>query len=286
MSNTIEITNEEFVAKKKRGKVYTFWSPQVGSGCTFISYRFAKTLAEQGRRVCMLDFDLKTPTLTKNFNLKDTLHYIDNLLPYAEVGNPSKEVFDSYVQKIEDNLYFIAGNNNTDQAMDIQTKGLEFIVNKLTEEFEFVIIDTNSYIDNAGTFVGLYMADQVYTLIEKKIQSIHSYDYAKPIVENKSVMDASKFTLVINKVDKNILLSASEVEKYFGKTISYEITNLGVDYINDQNIGRGEEFLTVSKKAKPFKDSLNNLIKETVKIEIEDAPVSKKKGLFGRKGGK
>lgn len=280
MANNVEISNDVFVEKKQLGKILTFWSPQVGSGSTFILYNAARMLASQGHKVCMIDLDLRTPSLTKTLNTKDTLHFLDNLLPHAEVGNVSKEVFDSYVQSVGNNgnLFFIAGNNNVDQAMDIQMNGLEYIIKRAAEDFEYVLVDTNAYVDNAGTYAGLYLADIVYMLIEKKIQAIHTIDYSKELLAPLF----NKFTLVINKVDKNILLSSSEVEKYFGKNVSYEIYNLGVEYINNENIGRGEQFLQENKKAKLFKDSIAHLIQETIQVDVTDKS-AKKKGLFGKK---
>lgn len=282
MTNMTQSNNLVY-SSKKRGKILTFWAPQVGSGCTFISFRVAKAIANQGFKVCMLDFDFRTPALTKNAELKDTLHYLDNLLPYAEVGNASNELFDSYLQKVDDNLYIIAGINNVSQGLDIQTKGLEYIVNRVADEYDYVIIDTNSYIDNAGTLVGLYMADKVYTLTEKNIETIHTFDYSKGIVQNANIVNYDKFILVINKVNPEVLLSASEIEKYFNKDESYSISNLGFDFVNDNNIGRGTDYLVYSKKATKFNEDISNLVKNTINVEFTNS-TTKKKGLFGKRG--
>lgn len=267
------------------GKVYTFWSPQVSSGSSFLAYQTAKKLADLGHKTVLVDWDLRTPTLTRDLNAKDTMHYIDNLLPNALSKNVAPELLRSYTLEKGKNLYFLAGIQNPNQALDIAAEGLEYLLTLLRKEFEYVIIDTNTYIDNAGTFVGLIRADKVLFSIEKKYQSLRCFEYARPFLENSRIVDFDKFELILNKVDKNILLSSKEVENYFGKTRSVEITNLGVDYINDDNIGKGEEFLRTSKKAFAFHDSVSNMIQTYIDLpQNEDGEKTKKRGLFGKRG--
>ena len=277
--------DSNIIMNNEGGKVYTFWSPQVSSGSSFLSLQTAKKLAELGHKTILVDWDLRTPTLTRDLNSKDTMHYLDNLLPNAQSQNIPMELLKSYTLEKAKNFYFLGGLQNAGQALDVEAEGLEYILSLLRKEFEYIIIDTNTYIDNAGTFVGLLRADKVFFAIEKKYQSLRCFEYARPFVENSRIIDFDKFELVLNKVDKNILLSSREVENYFGKTRSVEITNLGVDYINDDNIGKGEEFLRTSKKAVAFHASVLNLIDTyigTANMEEEDKP--KKRGLFGKRG--
>lgn len=293
MENKKELTQNETVKvdktitpinDKQYGKIYTFWSPQVGSGCTFLSLQIAKKLASMGYKTILVDFDLRTPVLSREINGKDTMHYLDNLLPNALSKNIPMDLLKSYCLEKGENFYFFSGIENPDLALDVEPEGLEYILYLLKNEFEYVIVDTNSYIDNAGTFVGLLKSDKVLLPIEKKYQSLHAYDFAKNFVENPRIVDFEKFELVLNKVDKHILLSSKEVENFFRKEKSAEIVNLGVDYINDDNIGRGEDFLRSSKKAVLFHDSLENMINLYIDLpEKEDSKSKpKKRGLFGK----
>lgn len=268
------------------GKVYTFWSPQVGSGTTFIALQTAKRIAERGLKTILVDWDFRTPTLTRDLNAKDTAHYIDNILPSALAKNVSKELLQTYTLNKGENFYFLSGITNPEQALDIEADGLEYLLQLLKENFDVVIIDTNSFIDNAGTFVALVKADKVMMPIEKKYQSLRCFEYSRGFMENPRIMDFEKVHLVLNKVDKNILLSSQEVESYFGKDNSVEITNLGIDFINDDNIGKGEEFLRTSKKAMLFHDSIDNMIEKYFELPENAEGGKTKKRLFFGKGGK
>lgn len=269
--------DNETTKAKKTGQVFAFWSPQTGCGSSFVLYNFAKSLALSGKKVLILDYNLREPNLTKDLATNDTLHYLDNLLPSAEVGNISSEVFNSYIQDVKEipNLHFIAGNNSVEQALDIQVPGLENIINKAKNDYDYVLIDTNAYIDNAGTYIALYLADKIYTIVEKKIGVFRSYDYCKSLVEPMK----DKMVFVINKADKAIYLSTSEVEKYFEIDKSYELINLGFEYLNAENTGRGEQFINDSKKGRIFKEDINSLIKNTINVDTSNG---KKKGLFGK----
>ena len=221
--------DNETTKAKKTGQVFAFWSPQTGCGSSFVLYNFAKSLALSGKKVLILDYNLREPNLTKDF----------------------------------------------EQALDIQVTGLENIINKAKNDYDYVLIDTNAYIDNAGTYIALYLADKIYTIVEKKIGVFRSYDYCKSLIEPMK----DKMVFVINKVDKAIYLSTSEVEKYFEIDKSYELINLGFEYLNAENTGRGEQFINDSKKGRIFKEDINSLIKNTINVDTSNG---KKKGLFGK----
>ena len=276
--------NDMVFGKDKVGKVYTFWSPQVGAGASFLALQTAKKIAENGTKTLLIDWDLRTPTLTKNLNMRDTMHYLDNLLPNAASRNVSRDLLLSYTLERSKNLYFLSGVQNPELALDIDADSIEYLLDSLKKEFDCIIIDTNSYIDNAGTFVGLVKSDKVLMVVEKKYQMLRTFDYAKSFLDNGRVVDFSKFEIVVNKVEKSILLSSKEIETFFKKEQSIEIVSLGVDYFNDDNIGKGEEFLKSSKKAQLFHKSIEDMILlyfVSDKLEENENEKPKKKGFFG-----
>ncbi len=49
------------------GTVLTLHSYKGGTGKTFIATNLAAALASEGKRVCLIDFDLRAPSLAKVF---------------------------------------------------------------------------------------------------------------------------------------------------------------------------------------------------------------------------
>jgi hypothetical protein len=135
------------------------------------------------------------------------------------------------------------------------------------------IVDAIAFQYNFITNENYKKADNYYDFEDKLKES--SYDYCKSLVEQMK----DKMVFVINKVDKAIYLSTSEVEKYFEIDKSYELINLGFEYLNAENTGRGEQFINDSKKGRIFKEDINSLIKNTINVDTSNG---KKKGLFGK----
>ena len=262
------------------GKVYTFWSPKAGSGASFLARETAKQGAALGKRVILVDWDFRTPSLTAQLSGRDTIHCLDNILPAAVSQNLTQELLSSYTLQKPEGYYFLAGLSNTDSAFDIGSQGTETILSMLREVFDAVIIDCNCYIDNAGTLTALVRADRVFLVTEKSFDAFRCYDFSRKITENASLIDSAKFTAVFNKVTPELLLSVKEASAYLRIQNTAEIPDLGPDFTNDCNLSRGQEFIEKSPKAEEFRKAVSEFAGNIFGAE-ETEQKPKKRGFFG-----
>lgn len=266
-----------------KSKVIAFWSPVSGVGTTFTVINIARAMSKKGLKVAVLDYDLKTPAIHIYFRNDDTVHCLDNVIPFTAGGNLTPKVMESNLQQIED-FYLLRGTNSPEQAQYIKIESLDEIIQVLKGMFDYVLIDTQSIVDNAGTYVALNNADKVFVLTEKNVISIQHYDAVKNIITSN--FDVSKFQLLINKCSKDVFMEKVDVENYFSIPNAFELPLVDSELINAINQGRWVAYLNgTSKQVKPYNESVAKLITERICGDFENMKDVKKSGfsLFGRK---
>jgi capsular exopolysaccharide synthesis family protein len=130
--------NLQFATVPKENKVILVTSSMSGEGKTFFSINLATSLVMTGKRVVILDFDLRKPGLMDSLGLFNDIGITDyiteNNVSLEEIIRPSQ---------IEQNLYVIGSgpipNNPTELLMDRKVGQL---IRELREAFDYIIIDT------------------------------------------------------------------------------------------------------------------------------------------------
>lgn len=260
------------------GKIVTLWSPVSHAGATTASILLANKLGKE-YSVCLVDFDLNNSDVSLYLNISDAEHNIDNLIPYIQGHSLTEEIF--YMNLIDvKNFRFMQGTRQIDKGPMFQVEFLEPIIDMAKNLFDIVIINTNSAIDNAGTFIGLSKADKVVMVLNQNVLHFKKYIDKAQLMGN---LLTSPIVLV-NKYNKNILLTLDNIKENLNTDVYplAKVDNLAV--INDLNAQTSIFETFSSKRAKRFEEDLTVfagklLVLLGLKDEIETV---KKKRLFGR----
>lgn len=261
----------------KKNKVIALWSPVSGVGVTFTGINMAKLIGERGARVALFDFDLKTPATHIYLDNKDSVHCIDNVIPFTVGNSLPAEVIENNIQKVED-FYYLRGTNSPNQAQYVSVESLTAILDVAKELYDYIIVDTHSTIDNAGTYVALKKADKVFLVTEKNAITIQHFNLSKNLLIENIGMD--NFKLIINKAHKNIYLEKKDIETYYEIIGAHELPFLGEAFINAINQGRWLSYLySLDKTAKRYVELLEELIVNEINPSLENTKKDKKKGF-------
>lgn len=210
---------------KINGVVITFFSTASAVGKTLISCNMASELARQGRRVCLVDFDLQ---------FGDVCNYLQ-LLPERTIADVQQSMMvqgnacrvEEYLTPYEYNgtvFYVLATPKKLEEAYNIKTDHAVQAIRQLQTKFDYVIIDTTSMfsvlnlamldLSTIVTFLGI--VDFIPTIKNMKIgvDTLNNLNY-----------DKNKIRLVLNRSNAKTRISIDDVEKLLGEPFYHILPN-------------------------------------------------------------
>jgi tyrosine-protein kinase Etk/Wzc len=158
-------TNLRFVPSAEKNKVILVTSSTASEGKTFIAINLCRTLLLSGKRVILVECDLRKPTIGANLDIrgKGLSEYIISNLPVEEIIKPSaqRNSFD----------VIIAGIIPPNPAELLQFARTHELIIYLREHYDYVIIDsapfnlvTDAKILSQHVDLTLYVVRQNFTL--------------------------------------------------------------------------------------------------------------------------
>ncbi len=123
-------------AKKLNSKVITITSSFPGEGKTTLSSWVAQIAAKSGKKVILIDADLRRPSIHKCFGKKNAL----SLVEYLVGNNKLNEIIDT---NNPFNLHIIYGRSVPNSALDlISSDKMDQLLRHLRKTYDLIIIDS------------------------------------------------------------------------------------------------------------------------------------------------
>ena len=240
-------------------KIITVWSPVSSSGVTTTAMLLSNLLSKKNK-TCLLDLDLNNPDISLYLNINDVEHNIDNLFPFIEGDNLTEEIFESNLNQIN-NLAIMQGTRKLDKGPVFKTENLEPIIDMAEKLFDFCVVNVNSAIDNAGTYLALKKADKILVVLNQNI--LHFKKYIRYIAEIQTITTLEPL-VVINKYDRHLDLNLNNIKNSLNLEI-YPLSLVDPKYVISR-INNQVSFLNIftSRKAKRYQKDLEK-IKSMVK---------------------
>jgi len=185
-------TNIEFLLTKEDEKVIMLTSSMSGEGKSFVSLNVASTLALSGKRVVLMELDLRKPKISKYLGLDNSVGFSNYAIGQTEYD---KIIVPSGVQ---DNFFIIpSGPIPPNPSELIILPKVAELFSLLRKEFDYVVIDTApiGFVTDAQ-LLGRY-ADTVLYLVRQ------GYTYKQQIQladELHRTRKMPKMSLIVNDV--------------------------------------------------------------------------------------
>jgi capsular exopolysaccharide synthesis family protein len=154
-------TNLEFIGTDRPCRNIVVTSPTAGSGKSTTAANLAVAAAQSGRRVCLVDADIRRPMLHEVFGLANTGGLINALRGGVSLETAARPT------RIENMSLVVAGQNTAGAAPALFTsERLQKVMSEAGDHFDLVIYDTAPVLLVADSVNIAAMADGVIVVVQ------------------------------------------------------------------------------------------------------------------------
>ena len=257
----------------------TITSGKGGVGKSTTTANLAVGLAQLGKKVVAVDFDIGLRNLDMILGLENRIVYDIGSVMEGEC-NLSQALINDKKTK---NLYCLPASQSKDKNI-LDKEKVAGLIHKLKEEFDFVLLDSPAGIEG-GFEHAIFLADRALIISTPEVSSVRDADRVIGIIDAKS-QKAQKGEEVLKHIIIN-RLKPEMVEK--GEMLSVEdvLNILALPLIGI--VPEDEKIISSTNTGEPviYGDSLSakayqNIAKRILGEEVPYLELKAKKGFFGR----
>ena len=158
-------TNIQYSSIDKQVKTLVVTSSNAGEGKSTVAGNLAYTFFQSGKRVLIIDCDLRKPSLHRKFNVSNEVGLTDVLVGTSELNKVMK--------KIDDNLYLLtAGTLPPNPAEIIGSNTMENFLDECKINFDYIILDTPPILPVTDSKLLAIKADATVLVVRSEISKL------------------------------------------------------------------------------------------------------------------
>jgi capsular exopolysaccharide synthesis family protein len=188
-------TNLQYLLHGKNEKVILLTSSMSGEGKSFVALNLASALSLSGKKVLLVELDLRKPKLSQNLNLDNftgITNYLVSDITINDIIRPSGLHPDCYIVS--------SGSLPPNPSELILSERIEKLFEEARKSFDFIIVDTppvglvtDAQLLDRYSDLTLYIVRQKFTF-KKQIQIIEDLYYTRKMRKLNIVMNDVKKT--------------------------------------------------------------------------------------------
>ena len=196
-------TNIQYSSIDKQVKTLVVTSSNAGEGKSTVAGNLAYTFFQNGKRVLIIDCDLRKPSLHRKFNVSNEEGLTDVLVGTSKLNNVMK--------KIDDNLYLLTtGTLPPNPAEIIGSNTMENFLEQCKINFDYIILDTPPILPVTDSKLLAIKADATVVVVRSEIS------------KSKHVSQAFK---ELEKVNANIIGTILNDVEMYSEKLYYDYSN-------------------------------------------------------------
>ena len=176
------------------GNLIAVYSPKGGAGCTTIAINLAVALARRGRRTILVDGSLQFGDVSVMMNMKAVTSIADLS---DRGGELDQDLISSISQVHRSNLNVLLAPPRPEMADVVTEENIKQLLLALKESFDFIIIDTTSYLSEK-TLAILDISDRIVLLAQQNLSSLKNVSRFFDLAESLEY-ETQKVWLVVNR---------------------------------------------------------------------------------------
>lgn len=175
-------------------KVILITSSVSNEGKSFVSFNLASVLAIPGKKVALLEFDLRKPTIASSLNIvgnKGLSSYIMGSTNLEEIKHPTPNIPTLHV--------YPSGPVPPNPADLLLNDNIEMLFNELKESYDYIVIDTAPAALVSDAFILGNYSDTVLYIVRQKFTTKKDLSFLKDITIDRKF---AQLGLILNGVKK------------------------------------------------------------------------------------
>ena len=267
-------------------KVIVVTSGKGGVGKTTSTASIGAALAQTGKRVCVVDFDVGLRNLDLVLGAERRVVY--DLINVAQGDAKLKQAL--IRDKRIDTLHLLAASQTRDKDA-LTDEGVERVINELRGSFDWVICDSPAGIER-GALLAMRFADKAVVVTNPEVSSVRDSDRIIGLLDSKTRCAERG-----ERMDKQLLLTRYDHGRCSrGEMLSVAdvldilaIPLLGIipestDILRASNLGAPVTINSAASAAgRAYRDAARRLAGESVPIAMPDAKKTLLTRVFGRR---
>ena len=265
------------------GKIISVYSPKGGVGCTTIAVNLAVGLARRERSTLLVDCSLQFGDVSVMLNQKAVTSITDLVDRGGELDG---DLINSVVQLHRSGLSVLLAPSRPEEAERITEAKVENLLNFLKQMYEFIIIDTSSWLN--GVVLSILDTSQRIVLVTE--QSLPSLKNASRFFDLSESLEyqPQKVWLVVNRASNKQGISLKDVSNALKRPVVVAIPEDEVSARMAAN--QGVPIVSGNNSRQPVGVALTNLSNQIIQELGDDDPAEslvssepvKESGLLGR----
>ncbi len=162
-----------------RGYIIGMTSALRGEGKSTTAINLASVLAEQGKRVVLVEGDMRLPSLRKKLRIRNKIG-LSNVLVAQE--DPREYVQQCEVSRVEDQVVsfdlLVAGEIPPNPSELLGSRRMEEVLNLLAREYDFVLLDLPPITAVTDALVATKVVDGVVLVVRNEYSDTNSLNEA------------------------------------------------------------------------------------------------------------
>jgi len=200
-------SNLEFIDKEEGGKIITLSSTISGEGKTFIALNLGGVYAFQGKKVILLDFDLRRPRIHQSFQVENKIGVSTLLIGKSTLENSIRK------SSISNFDYVTAGPIPPNPSELVKNSSVKELIKTLQGIYDIIIIDTPPIGLVTDALELFKLSDyQIYVLKSNYSKRVFLYNINHLFHEK----GFSKLSVVLNKIDMSSSSMFGSYSHYYG----------------------------------------------------------------------
>ena len=219
-------SNLEFISHKEGAKIIAISSTVSGEGKTFITINLAGIIAVSGKKVLLIDLDLRKPKIHISFESENDKGMSTILIKKNSIEECIRD------SKLKNLYYLTAGPTPPNPSELANSREMDMLLNSLKEKFDVIIIDTPP-IGIVTDGVNIYRKADYPLYVLKTGFSKRTYlNSINDLNGNKGIKNLS---IILNCIES----ASSKYGSGFGYGYGY---GYGYDYYDDEETNKNKKF--------------------------------------------